>query len=168
MRATLLTAQKMADSIVHEAESKRAELMAQAESQAQEKIGLLRQEKAEIDERLRAGQRELAGFVADMRAACARQMEFLDQLPQMPVELPQEPAAPVEEKAQEIEETVLAAFAAEPEAAEEPEQPEETYSEEDPFAAKEPEEPEEPEVSEPTRRINLSDLKFGRNYQGNE
>ena len=38
MRATLLTAQKMADSIVHEAEAKRDEILAQAESGAREKI----------------------------------------------------------------------------------------------------------------------------------
>ena len=41
MRATLLTAQKMADSIVHEAEAKRDEILAQAESSAREKIGQL-------------------------------------------------------------------------------------------------------------------------------
>jgi len=39
MRATLLTAQKMADSIVHEAEAKRDEILAQAETSAREKIG---------------------------------------------------------------------------------------------------------------------------------
>ena len=36
MRATLLTAQKMADSIVHEAEAKRDEILAQAETSARE------------------------------------------------------------------------------------------------------------------------------------
>ena len=39
MRATLLTAQKMADSIVHEAEAKRDQILAQAETDAREKIG---------------------------------------------------------------------------------------------------------------------------------
>lgn len=50
--------------------------------------------------------------------------------------------------------------AEEPQAPEMPPEPE--YPAGDPFAA------EEPEVSEPTRRINLSDLKFGRNYKGDE
>ena len=76
----------------------------------------------------------------------------------------QAPAA--EEKAQEIEENVLAAFARQDaeeeteESAEEP-APADDYPEGDPFAREEPE-----EVSEPTRRLNLNDLKFGRNYKG--
>ena len=41
MRATLLTAQKMADSIVKEAEAKRDQMLAQAEKDAREKIGRL-------------------------------------------------------------------------------------------------------------------------------
>ena len=71
------------------------------------------------------------------------------------------PAA--EEKVQEIEENVLAAFAQQD--AEEPVEepaPAEEYPEGDPFAQG------EAEVSEPTRRINLDDLKFGRNYKGGE
>ena len=47
MRATLLTAQKMADSIVHEAEAKRDEILAQAQSDAQEKIENYRRELSE-------------------------------------------------------------------------------------------------------------------------
>ena len=38
MRATLLTAQKMADSIVHEAEAKRDQMLEEARSGAQERI----------------------------------------------------------------------------------------------------------------------------------
>ena len=71
-----------------------------------------------------------------------------------------------EEKAQEIEENVLAAFSQQDvEEAEEPAEepaPADDYPEGDPFAR------EEPEVSEPTRRININDLKFGRNYKGGE
>ena len=51
MRATLLTAQKMADSIVREAEAKRDEIMNQAETQAQEKIAQLRREIGESEDR---------------------------------------------------------------------------------------------------------------------
>jgi len=74
----------------------------------------------------------------------------------------------------------MAAFAAqqvetpaepEPQAAAEPAAPAEPepeiqhvdYPVGDPFA---PQAEEEEPVSEPTRRINLSDLKFGRNYKG--
>ena len=163
MRATLLTAQKMADSIVREAEAKRDEIMAQAETQAQEKIAQLRREIGESEDRLRQGQQELAQFIASSRDICSQQLAYLDQLPQLPVEQPA--AVPAEEKAQEIEENVLAAFARQDaeeteESAEEP-APADDYPEGDPFAREEPE-----EVSEPTRRLNLNDLKFGRNYKG--
>lgn len=164
MRATLLTAQKMADSIVREAEAKRDEIMTQAETQAQEKIAQLRREISESEDRLRQGQQELAQFIAASQDICRQQLAYLDQLPQLPVEQPAAPAA--EEKAQEIEEHVLAAFAQQDvEEAEEPAEesaPADDYPEGDPFAR------EEPEVSEPTRRININDLKFGRNYKGGE
>ena len=165
MRATLLTAQKMADSIVREAETKRDTLMAQAETQAQEKIASLRAEIAETEARLQTGRNELASFIAASREICARELAFLDQLPEIPVtrSVPVETVAATEEQVQEIEEKVLAAFAEVAEEAEE-EEPvkEEAYPESDPFAKM------EEEVSEPTRRINLDDLKFGRNYKGDE
>ena len=161
MRATLLTAQKMADSIVREAEAKRDEIMTQAEAQAQEKIAQLRREIGEAEDRLHQGRRQLAEFISTSQDICKQQLAYLDQLPQLPVEQPAAPAA--EEKVQEIEENVLAAFAQQDaeEPAEEP-APAEEYPEGDPFAQG------EAEVSEPTRRINLDDLKFGRNYKGGE
>jgi cell division initiation protein len=162
MRATLLTAQKMADSIVHEAEAKRDAIMSQAEADAREKIGQFKAEIKETEERQRQGEAELARFIAASRELCAQQLAYLDQLPQMPVEsaaAASEPAAEV--KAEEIEEHVMAAFAKEPEA-QQPAAPAETpYPEGDPFA-------EEPEDLDATRRVNLDDLKFGRNYRSEE
>lgn len=167
MRATLLTAQKMADSIVHEAEAKRDELLAQAEIDAREKITRLHQEAEEAEKRLRQGQQDLARFIAASRELCAKEMQFLDRLPKLAVETASS-AAPVEEApVEEIEEKVMAAFAQQPveetpaqeEKAEEP-AVEDEYPEGDPFASE--------QASEPTRRINLSDLKFGRNYTGEQ
>ena len=157
MRATLLTAQKMADSIVHEAEAKRDEILAQAETSAREKIGQLRQEVEAAEERLHQGQRDLAQFIAASREICEKELKFLEQLPELP-----------EEAVQQIEEKVLAAFseqsveeeAAPAEAEEASPAAEDDYPEGDPFAA-------DP-VDEPTRRINLNDLKFGRNYSGGD
>ena len=172
MRATLLTAQKMADSIVHEAEAKRDQILAQAESDAQAKISRLRQETEEAEERLRQGQLDLARFIAASRALCAKEVEFLDKLPELPVETAASSAPAEEAPVEEIEEKVMAAFAPQEEekAPEEPaeeEPPEEeapapadNYPEGDPFATE--------EASEPTRRINLNDLKFGRNYNGED
>lgn len=170
MRATLLTAQKMADSIVHEAEDKREQMLAKAENDAREKLGQLRGELEEAQARLRQGQLELAKFVAASRELCSKELCFLEQLPDLPVE-----AAPAPEQAApvaEIEEKVLAAFASQspevlaeeaPEApAEEaPAAPVEDYPEGDPFAKEVPE-------ADATRRINLGELKFGRNYKSND
>ena len=167
MRATLLTAQKMADSIVHEAEAKRDEILAQAESSAREKIGQLRQEVEAAEERLHQGQMDLAKFISAARELCDRELKFLEQLPTLPVEAEIPPSQPeTAETVEQIEEKVMAAFgeesAEEEETTAEEEAPaaEDDYPEGDPFAAD--------TVDEPTRCINLSDLKFGRNYSGGE
>lgn len=163
MRATLLTAQRMADSIVREAEGKRDEILAQAESGAQEKIAGCQRELGIAEDRLKQGQQELARFIAASRELCARELRFLEQLPQLPVE-EAAPAPAAEAPVEEIEEKVMAAFAAQQAAGEEPapeEVPapaEEEYPEGDPFARD--------DSLEATRRINLDDLKFGRNYGG--
>ena len=75
MRATLLTAQKMADSIVKEAEAKRDQMVAQAEADAAARIAMLQKETAEAEARLRKGQLELAQFIAASREVCNRQLK---------------------------------------------------------------------------------------------
>ena len=168
MRATLLTAQRMADSIVRDAEAKRDEILAQAESGAQEKILRYQQELSAAEKRMQEGQAELARFISASRDLCAQELKFLEQLPQLAVTV-SEPVVEEPSPAQEIEENVKAAFAAQPveEATEEP--VEEAVQEEakpvvddypvgNPFAR---------DVDmDSTRRINLDDLKFGRNYSG--
>ena len=52
MRATLLTAQRMADSIVKEAEQKRDQMMTQAEIDAKMKITRLKNETAANEEQM--------------------------------------------------------------------------------------------------------------------
>ena len=136
MRATLLTAQRMADSIVKEAEQKRDQMMTQAEIDAKLKINCLKNEAAAAEERLRKGKEELEKFSAAVRAVCDKEIQLLNELPQAPVELPQEEAKP-EDSVQEIEDSVMAAFS-------------------DPFG-------DFPDLSS-TRQINLDELKFGRNY----
>ena len=185
MRATLLTAQKMADSIVREAEQKRDEMLAeatakhdtmiaQAENAAYVKIGQLQQKIAETEARLQQGQTELARFIAVSQDLCNKQLNLLKELPvievsapavQMPEPAPAEVIVPA--VAEEIEENVKAAFQLEslieeePVAAEEPVALVEAFSvtESDPFAVKEVD-------FAATRRINISDLQFGRNYNG--
>jgi len=193
MRATLLTAQKMADSIVREAEAKRDQLLRDAEVQAQEKIGALRREAEEAQDRLRMGQREIASFAEKVRAVCQQEMQFLDQLPQAPVDAPAAPGPGV--PAKEIEAKILnsfrqeepaaaEAFSQEPDPAQAAEgqpvavQPapesspqQEKQPSQSPVVPKQSDEfpypegnPFVPMADEPTRKIELDELKFGRNY----
>lgn len=168
MRATLLTAQKMADSIVREAEAKRDAILSGAELDAEERVARLQEQEEIAAARLRAGQQELANFIAAVRDVCGRELAALDLLPELPVELPKA-AAEVPEAAptaQEIENSIMAeleaAAAAELEAAEKAAESAAEYPEGDPFVMDVEEEEEEDE--QPTRRIDLSELKFGRNY----
>lgn len=176
MRATLLTAQKMADSIVHEAEEKRDAVLAQAEQDARIKLNHYQDSLQEMESRLRAGQSQLADFINASRALCGKQLEFLDGLPELPVEIPEQSVE--QPKVEDIEEQVLSSFVQEPQ----PPAEEEPKAEEEPAAvpaaapveqsapAEEPSAPTEMD-GEPTRRIDdlgsrLNDLKFGRNYSG--
>jgi len=176
MRATLLSVQKMADSIIHEAEQKRERMLSDARSDAEIQLINYRRELQEVEERLRLGKEELNRFIAASRALCAQEMQYLEQLTQLKVETKKE--EPVGEiSVDEIGERVLEAMqipvleeeelpaaeeeeeAAAEEAAEEAFEAEEEatdYPEGNPFEAEE-------DLSA-TRRINLSDLKFGRNY----
>lgn len=179
MRATLLTAQKMADSIVREAEARRDSLLAKAETDAQERIAQIRREVEEESDRLRQGQRELAQFISAVRSVCSKELDFLEKLPQLPADIPV-PAVPV----QEIGGTAADAFAEQP-VAEAPAPAEDPAPEEPPVSETAvpptgtPPPPEEPypagdpfstaSAEEPTRRIKfekLNDLKFGPNYTG--
>jgi len=164
MRATLLTAQRMADSIVKDAEAKRDEMLAQAETDAQAKIQRYQEELTVAQKRLEEGQAELSRFVAASRDLCQRELSFLEQLPAMEVAVP----APVAEdtSAREIEENVMAAFAAQAKE----EEVQESVQEEEPAPAVDDYPVGNPfardESLDATRRIDLDDLKFGRNYSG--
>ena len=149
MRATLLTAQKMADSIVHEAETKRDEILAQAQADAKARIGELHQEQEEAEERLRQGQLDLARFIAASRQICQQELELLERLPDLQVEVAAVPTEPAVEE--EIEERVLSAFEQETAAQEQPAQAEETAAEEPaaPAEAEAESQPEEASGTEP-------------------
>ena len=80
MRAALLTAQKMADSMVAEAEEKKKSLLENAESEANRKIGALRDEVAQEERRLTAAKAETADFLARVRELYEREMKLLEEL----------------------------------------------------------------------------------------
>ena len=168
MRATLLTAQRMADSTVKEAEAKRDEILRQAEAAAREKLEGYRKEAAESDQRLRMGHEAFQRFIEETKALCAKQIQYLDELPKLSLAgTGEEVQIPVAE----IEETILSAGeAAEPVPAAE-EQAASPSAEEllDTLAAAESkEEPPPAEDLSATRRLNIHDLKFGPNYRSEE
>ena len=157
------TAQRMADSIVHEAESKRDSILVQTDADIDKRKQQLQKELTALETRMREGQTELKRFIIASQEICKKELAFLEKLPELPLELPAaEPAF------------TPAAVQPEPAPPPEPEPEPETpplaevdisagseYPEEDPF--EEEEEAIDP-ADEPTRRINLEDLKFGRNY----
>ena len=163
MRATLLTAQRMADSIIHEAEDKRGVLLSQTEADIEARKKELQKELTVLETRFREGQMELKRFIKGSEEICKKQLAFLEKLPSLPVDLPADDPLPVPAEVP-IQSQPAAAFQADPEA----EAPAETI----PEAALEAEVEAAVEellsggeaVEEPTRRINLEDLKFGRNY----
>ena len=186
MRATLLTAQRMADSIVKEAETKRDEMLtaaeiqrdrmlADAESGAKAKIVRYEQELSAAEARMQKGQQDLSRFINEVRDLCLKELAVLDLLPQAEVSVavaePVEESVELEPQVNEIEEKVLAAFAAE--SKEETAPVEEVPAQE--VIVEEPAPVDDYPVGNPfedslgsTRVINLSELKFGRNYTGEE
>ena len=171
MRATLLTAQKMADNIVREAETKRDMILSRADLDVQDRVNELKEVMEANEKRMQIGQQELARFIATVRDVCQRELETLERLPELPVDIKRvEPVTIVlPEDAVEKEAAVLAELAELTEDTESVEESveleeadeaaeEETkgYPEGNPFAA-------EGDVRN-TRRIDLSELKFGRNY----
>ena len=112
MRATLLTAQKMASSMVSEAEQKRDAIIADAASGAKARLQEIQREVEEQEERLAAvrkeveeqlkaeearlaaGQEELRSFIQSVQKVCQGQLALLERLPELPVQQPA--AAPVQ------------------------------------------------------------------------
>ena len=83
MRKTLLAAQKMADSMVADAESKKASLVADAEEAARQRINELQAEIAAEEYRLQAAQESTAAYVTELVKLYEGQRDFLAGLSKM-------------------------------------------------------------------------------------
>mgnify|MGYP001024549551 FL=1 len=112
MRSTLLTAQKMATSMVAEAEQKRNAMIAGAASAAQNRKNELAKEveaeerrlleiRQRVDRELEAERRRLAlgqvklrEFIREVTIICNEELSLLDRLPELPME--EEPAPVVQ------------------------------------------------------------------------
>ena len=175
MRAALLTAQRMASTMVEEAEEKKKSMLAGAEDEARAKIGALQGEIELEQRRLNAAKAATADFLQKTRELAQAQLALIERAPDLtPEEIVGDKTA--EQKAETdvnaIEERILAAFRP-TEAAPEEAAPEAAPAEENAAKAEEakaePLEPDDsPFVETASHAIRLDDLKFGRNYHGEE
>ena len=175
MRAALLTAQRMASTMVEEAEEKKKSMLAGAEDEARAKIGALQGEIELEQRRLNAAKAATADFLQKTRELAQAQLALIERAPDLtPEEIVGDKTA--EQKAETdvnaIEERILAAFRP-TEAAPEEAAPEAAPAEENAVKAEEakaePLEPDDsPFVETASHAIRLDDLKFGRNYHGEE
>ena len=183
MRKAMLSAQKMADQMVAEAETQAASIVADAETAARDKIASIRQEVESEQLRLSAAQSATAAYIAKLKDLYENERLYLASLSKLTAAPP--PQDPVAQTADAIDEAVGKAveeMPAPPAAAEDEEDDEPTIPrgkpvdkplEEDSLYQElrrgvtheeEPAEPAEPPAAEPTRRIDLKNLKFGKDY----
>lgn len=182
MRRALMTAQRMADDLVQEAERKKAAILQQADQEAAEKIAQIRREITNEEYRLTAAQNATTAYVVKLKKLHQDEMDYLDNLAQLcPAPVQEEPDR-VDETVQAIEDSVQRMLEAQAEeqtattAAEEPaaESMEETVEFPVVEAAEEVQETAEPAVEEDdvdemekttVRRIDFGKLQFGRDYE---
>ena len=173
MRKALMTAQKIAEEMVQNAEQQKAAILAEAEEQAKVRTQNIIQEIAAEEYRLAAAKSATAAYVTSVRELLEKEMNYLEQIHELTPE--QTPAADVvEETAAEIDDSVqrlLAQSAAEVEPVEEEEQSEAEpvdLSDTTEFAAVVAEAVRE-ELGEDqkfeTQRIDFGNLQFGRDYE---
>ena len=172
MRKALLTAQKMADDMVAEAEQKRNKLLQSAEEDARVRIGQLQQSVRDEQARLVAAQNATAAYVGKLKELYQHEMDYLSGLSRLsaPVEQPDR----VSETVKDIEQSVGQLVRRESESA--PTAQEEPASQEGGLYAElmelnrggnqeQPRPEEDDEVEEPTRRIDFDHLQFGKDYE---
>ena len=150
MRSTLLTAQRMAAQLVQEAQSEKDRVLEIARAEVSAQVERLDEERLAAEQKLELAKKELASFIQRSRDLCQAQAAFLTQLPEI------EHAAPkqldvTQDTIRIIGQDIVRAF----------EETEKNPVEEEPMV--EEEEAEEVPISE-AFRLDLDELKFGRNY----
>ena len=179
MRAALLTAQRMASTMVEEAEEKKKTLLAGAEDEARSKIGSLQEEIEGEQRKLNAAKAATADFLRRTRELCEAQIALIERAPDLtPEEIAgtDEPKQHAAADVNAIEEKILASFRSESEQAEGAAAESVPATESAPAAESAPQ-TDEPEKLEPddspfvetaNHAIRLDDLQFGRNYRREE
>ena len=177
MRKALLTAQKMADEMVAQAEAKKAELLKDAEAQARARMAELQQGLRDEQLRLTSAQNATAAYVAKLKELYEHEMDYLSGLSALTAPAQPAPADPVAAAAEDISHSVEKLVAEESagdaedtvdlgdgprEAAEGSLYAEllELSRDREPAGAEADAEP-----AEPTRRIDFDHLQFGKDYE---
>ena len=177
MRKALLTAQKMADEMVAQAESKKAEMLKDAEAQARARMAELQQGLRDEQLRLTSAQNATAAYVAKLKELYQHEMDYLNGLSALTAPAAPAPADPVDAAVEDIShnvEKLVAEESAEAQAREDTvdlgDAPREKegglYAELLELSrshAGAEEEGDEP--AEPTRRIDFDHLQFGKDYE---
>ena len=166
MRKALLTAQKMADELVAQAEAKKAELLKNAETEAKARIAELQQDIRSEQMRLTAAQNATAAYVGKLKELYQHEMDYLNGLSKLSA-----PAEPVVDQvasaAQDISQSVEKLVAGEDTVdlgGGAKEKDGGLYAELLELSrSHSPEEADEP--TEPTRRIDFDHLQFGKDYE---
>ncbi len=182
MRKAMLSAQKMADQMVAEAQTQAASIVTDAEKEAQEKITGIRREVESEQLRLTAAQNATAAYIAKLKDLFENEKMYLASLSKLnaapasadPVAQAADAIGAAVEKA--VEEVPTPTPADEAEEDDEPTIPRKAKSADKPLeedslyqelrraAGKEVKPPETP-AEDPTRRIDLKNLKFGKDYE---
>ena len=183
MRHALLAAQQVADEMVKDVEARKADMIREAEAEANVRIAELQRQIAAEEARLASAQAATNTFVAQLRDICRKQEDLLDSFPTAPAVKVEDAA--VEKTAMDIEESVQKVlsfedFEVKAQKEDEPEEPEEDDDEnvslyeelttqrsrrdqERERAFEAPVDTADAEES-PTRRIDFDNLQFGSNF----
>lgn len=195
MRKALMTAQKMADQMVSEAEAKKATIVRDAESEAKDKIQEIRQEVANEQLRLTAAQNATSAYITKLKELYQNEMEYISGLSRLNAtpKAPDPVAVAAESISSAVEKAVQEEFpSVEPVVPftlpemQEPAPQAQTEDDDEPTVPMEPapqsvyeelrrgpvllqedqdEDEDEDRVEEPTRRIDFDNLKFGKDYE---
>ena len=178
MRKALMTAQRMADELVQEAERKKEEILKEAEAQASTRKASISKELEAEEVRLQHAQKATASFVEQVRALHAQHSDYLDRLQELypPETTPAVDA--VEETVSEIDDNVQRLLAqAMKDATDEnlPSKAAQETAQEDlddtaefgPVSDQEDEEEDDEDDDRSFRgsRIDFGELQFGRDYE---
>ena len=173
MRKALMTAQRMADDLVREAEQKKETMLQDAQLEVAAQVASLRKEVSEEEFRLAAAQKATADYVAKVQFLHKQTQEYLDQLDQITPPAPQS-VSHVDETAQEIDDSVqrlLAAAQADVKAElarEELENTTEFSVDVEPanFGPEEEDQQDEPDLEKTAvHHVDFGELQFGRDYE---